>query len=69
MVKSSEFLVDFKNKGYTYVIMPKRKKKTFYALKTVMNKYNNFDDNADVFEFVLTDNEEWDLPRGVFISL
>lgn len=63
------YVQNFIDEGYKYMIMPTRKKKTFYATKAVMKKDGSFRGNANFDEYVLEDSETWPFDKGVYIKL
>lgn len=66
------WLKDLYDKGYQYVVIPKKNKKEFYATKANQKKNGTFRDTAKFDTMKLTGTDEW-IPgsdaKGVFIKL
>lgn len=60
---------ELKQKGYKYLVMPKRNKKSFFATKAVQKKDGSFKDTANFDEYQLDKDEEWPFDKNVFINL
>ena len=59
-----DYINDLKEKGYLWIIMPKRNRKRFLATKADLGANGDFDDNDDFDEFSLGKDETWDLEKG-----
>lgn len=67
--KPIKYLQTLKKQGYTYIIMPTRKRKTFYATKASQKKDGTFREASNFDEYVLTDAEIWPFDKGCYINL
>ncbi len=64
-----EFVNDLKEKGYLWIIMPKRNRKRFFATKADIGPDGQFKDD-DVFdEYSLEKNDTWDLEKGQWFRI
>lgn len=63
-----DYLNDLREKGYLWVIMPKRNRKRFFATKadTVNGQFQD-DDRFD--EYALEAGETWDFEKGIWYKL
>lgn len=64
-----KYIQALKNQGYTYLIMPARKRKVFYATKASQKKDGTFRDNSRFDKYTLTETEVWPFDKGCFINL
>ena len=66
------WLKELKESGYTYIMMPKRNKREFWATKANQKKDGTFRDNSNFDSIRLEEGEEW-IPgedtKNVFIRL
>lgn len=64
-----DFVQDLKEKGYLWIIMPKRNRKRFFATKADIGPDGQFKDD-DVFdEYSLEKNDTWDLEKGQWFRI
>ena len=59
-----DFITDLKEKGYLWVIMPKKNRRRFLATKADLSPNGEFDDNDIFDEYALGKDETWDLEKG-----
>lgn len=59
-----DFITDLKEKGYLWVIMPKKNRRRFLATKADLGPNCEFDDNDIFDEYALGKDETWDLEKG-----
>lgn len=68
-----KWILDLKEKGYHFMIMPKNRSKSFYASKTPKQKKNGeFHFSSAWDEYRLEKNEQWipgDDTKNVYIRL
>ena len=64
-----DYINELIEKGYKYLIMPTRNKKTFFATKAVQKKDGTFKDSANFDEYQLTKDEMWPFDKNVYINL
>ena len=65
------WIEDLKDNGYKYIIMPKRRSRSFFATKADQTKTGTFRSNSVFDEFILNENEQW-IPgdsKNVYINL
>lgn len=64
-----DYINDLKEKGYLWIIMPKRNRKRFLATKADLGPNGDFDDNDNFDEYSLGPGETWDLEKGKWFRI
>ncbi len=64
-----KFINDLKEKGYLWIIMPKRNRKRFYATKEDIGPDGKFKDDDKFDEYSLEKDETWDLEKGQWFRI
>ena len=63
------FVQDLKEKGYLWIIMPKKNRKRFLATKADIGPNGQFKDDDIFDEYSLDKNETWDLEKGQWFRI
>lgn len=64
-----DFVNDLKEKGYLWIIMPKRNRKRFLATKADIGPDGKFKDDDLFDEYSLEKNDTWDLEKGQWFRI